>query len=136
MPDSYVLDSFAILALLSGEPGHEQVAALLHRARAGTRLLMSWANVGEIAYIVERRWGAGRVQQVLGMLEETGIEFVALEHELALEAAHLKAIHPLAYADAVAAALALRTKATLVTGDPELRAVEPGVQILWLERPA
>ena len=132
MADSYVLDSFAILALLNDEPGSDQVSALFKRSRADAQLLMSWINVGEVAYIVERRWGAGRVQQVLGLLEATGIHMVAVERELALGAAHLKAVHPLAYADAVAAALARQTEATLVTGDPELRVVEGTVQILWL----
>jgi predicted nucleic acid-binding protein len=39
---------------------------------------------------------------------------------LVLDAARLRADHPMAYADAFAAALAISEAATLWTGDPEL----------------
>lgn len=41
MPERYVLDSFAILALLSNEPGSEEVAGLLRQAGHDTQVLMS-----------------------------------------------------------------------------------------------
>jgi predicted nucleic acid-binding protein len=50
------------------------------------------------------------------------------------EAARMKAQHRLSYADAFAVATALRESATLVTGDPEVRAVgEKGVvRVEWI----
>jgi ribonuclease VapC len=67
--ETYVLDSYAILALLGGEPSGEEVAQILRRAREGAaRALMTWVNLGEVAYIVERRWGAERLFEVLGTL--------------------------------------------------------------------
>ena len=67
MSETFVLDSFAVLALLGKEPSGEEVAGLLRRAQEqDARVLMTWANVGEVAYIVERRWGVGRV--LLGVL--------------------------------------------------------------------
>ncbi len=134
MPESYVLDSFAILALLSGESGSQQVADLLQQVRQGTQVLMTWVNVGEVAYIVERRWGLERVYEMLAFLEATGIELVPAGRQLALEAAHIKAAHPLAYADAFAAALAMTQGGTLVTGDPELKPLEAKLAIRWLHR--
>jgi len=106
MSDTWVLDSVALLALLGSEPGGEDVARLLRQAQSGdARLLMTWVNVGEVAYIVEHRWGQTRLHQVLGTLEATTIEMVPVERALALAAARIKATHPLAYADAFAAAL-------------------------------
>ena len=133
MSDSYVLDTFAILALLGKEVGSDEVSDLLRQTQAGkVQTVMTWVNMGEVAYIVERRWGKGRLYQVLGWLEATGIEVVAVERELALTAASIKAEHPLAYADTFAAALAVTREATLVTGDPEFKILEPGLSIQWL----
>lgn len=133
MSESYVLDSYAVLALLGKEEGGKNVSTLLRRAeKEEIHLMMTWANLGEVAYIVERRWGKGQLYQVLGTLEATRIEFVPVDRELALKAASIKAEHPLAYADASAAALAAREEATLVTGDPEYESLENAVSIHWL----
>jgi len=133
--NSFVLDSFAVLALLGGEPGGVEVARLLHQAAAGeVRLQISWANLGEVAYIVERRWGERRLHQVLALLAATELEPMLVEQSLALAAAHVKAHHPIAYADAFAAALAQQSGAVLVTGDPEFQHLEDVVKIQWLPR--
>ena len=133
MSERYVLDSFAILALLSREGDSETVSDLLKQTQAGeVQSLMTWVNVGEVAYIIERRWGKGQLYQVLATLEATGVEMVAAGRELALAAASIKAEHPLAFADAFAAALAVMSGATLVTGDPEFRLLESSLSIQWL----
>jgi ribonuclease VapC len=49
-------------------------------------------------------------------------------------AAHIKARHPVSYADAFAVALAQEYGATVVTGDPEVRAVESLINVDWLPR--
>jgi predicted nucleic acid-binding protein len=133
--EAYVLDSFAILALLGKETGSEEVSHLLQQAqKEKVHLLMTWVNVGEVAYIVERRWGKRYLYQMLGTLEATKIEFVPVGRELALQAASIKAAYPLAYADAFAAALAVQREAMLVTGDPEFEALEESVPIRWLSQ--
>ena len=53
--------------------------------------------------------------------------------ELARQAAQFKAAHKLSLADAFAAALAKDRKAELVTGDPELKALEKVIKIVWLK---
>jgi predicted nucleic acid-binding protein len=129
----FVLDSFAVLALLGGEPGSDEVADLLREAqRREARVLMTWVNIGEVAYIVERRWGMGRFHAALAMVEATALEMVPIERELALMAAHIKAEHAIAYADAFAAALAQHAGAALVTGDPEFELLEDVLDIHWL----
>lgn len=133
MGQSHVLDSYAVLALLGKEPGSEDVLRFLRQTQAGEmRVLMTWVNVGEVAYIVQRRWGQDRAYQALGNLEATGIEFVPVGRELALRAATIKAEHPIAFADAIAAALAIGEGAVLVTGDPELKKLEGTLSVHWL----
>lgn len=133
MGETYVLDSFAVLALLGDEPGGREVAQVLRQAQEGAaRAQMTWVNLGEVAYIVERRWGQEQLFQALGTLEATALEIISVERELALAAAHIKAGHPLAYADAFAAALAIMTKATLITGDPEFQLLGDLLRIRWL----
>ena len=135
MSDTYVLDSFAILALLGKEAGGEDVAHLLRQAQRGeVRLLMTWINLGEVAYVVERRVGPARVRQVLGTLEATKITFVPIGRELTLRAATIKTEHRMAYAGVFAAALAIDEQAVLVTGDPEFGALEEAVSIHWLSQ--
>ena len=133
MNETFVLDSFAILALLGREPGSQDVADLLRKAQSGeARVLMTWVNAGEVAYIVERRWGAERLYAVLALLDATSLEVVPVGRELALMAAHIKAQHAIAYADTFAAALAQHFVATLVTGDPEFKLLEGTLDIQWL----
>lgn len=137
MDNRYVLDSFAVLALVGKEPGSERVRTLLSDAEAGeATVLMTWINIGEVAYIIERRWGREHVYRVLGALEATALEIREVGRELALAAAGLKAEHPLAYADTFAAALALREGATLVTGDPEFKQLEADLPVEWLPSPS
>ncbi len=137
MTETYVLDSYAVLALLGKEAGSERVSQLLHQAqRQEIHLLMTWVNVGEVAYIVERRWGKERLYQVLGTLEATQIEMIPAGRELALAAASIKAEHPLAYADAFAVALAFERRARLITGDPEFEQLEKVLSIQWLQKEA
>lgn len=137
MSEIYVLDSYAVLALLGNEAGSEEVKVVLRQAQERTaQVLMSWVNAGEVAYIIERRWGKEKVYQALGMLESTRLKLVEVGRELALGAAKIKAENPLAYADAFAAALAIKEGGVLVTGDPEFEALAGIVEIHWLPRKA
>jgi ribonuclease VapC len=129
----WVLDSYAILALLQKDPGFDDVLEQLERAQQGSAiLLMTWVNVGEVLYIVERRRGKESVHQVLGLLEASAIKLIDVDRDLALAAATIKASNPLAYADAFAAALAIQQDAQLMTGDHEFRYLEDRIAIHWL----
>lgn len=133
MSERYVLDSFAVLALLGREVGSEEVTSLLRQAQEGkVDLLMTWVNLGEVAYIVKRRWGEERLYQALAFLEATEIAIMPAGRRLTLRAAHIKAEYPMAYADTFAAALAIEEVAVLVTGDPEFEALEDTISIRWL----
>jgi predicted nucleic acid-binding protein len=89
-----------------------------------SRPVMSWINVGEVSYIVERRAGADRARHIVRELRRRLTLDVPSEARV-LEAAHLKAGYPLAYADAFAVATAIAHGATLLTGDPEILDGDP-----------
>lgn len=136
MTSHIVLDSYALLALLNDEPGAARVEDLLRLAEAGeVELSLSVINLGELAYIVERRWGPEKLRAVLAYVEETKIELVAADQPRVLAAAHIKAQNPLSYADAFAAALTQELDAALLTGDPEFEAISSQITIEWLEKP-
>ena len=129
----FVMDSFVILALLNDEPGAARVEELLRQSRDDELFLaMSLINLGEVAYIVERRHGAASVRSVLAYLDAIPLEFYPVDQGRVLSAAHIKAEHPIAYADAFAGALAMELDATLLTGDPEFRSLDDMIAIEWL----
>ena len=126
---TYILDSFALLAYLGGEAGGDQVSELLDAARRQeVRLLLPLVNLGEIAYIIERSRGLEAAHLALATLEQQAIEMIAADKKAILAAAHIKANHPLSYADAFVVAAAMEHDAAVVTGDPEILAIEPLIQ--------
>jgi ribonuclease VapC len=122
-----------MMAYLENEAAADQVEDLLERAeeRAST-VHMSLINLGEIAYIVERRRGIDRCGEMLDELAAFPITFEAVTRDRVLAAAHIKARYALSYADAFAVALAQELDAEIVAGDPEFRQVENLVSTLWL----
>jgi predicted nucleic acid-binding protein len=130
---SSVLDSYAILVFLFRQKGHEKVLELLERS-AGTEkpLLIAAPNWAEVRYMVERKAGAGRWPEVRAKLRALPIAIVAADEALAEQAGALKANHRMSLADCFAAALAQQRKADLYTGDPEFRAVEKEIRVVWI----
>jgi len=127
---SVCLDSWAVLAWLDGD---EPAAALVEEAFETERPWMSWLNVGEVAYLVERRHGTAEAALVVTRLRASvGLDNVSPDRVLA--AAHIKAVHPIAFADCFAAATALARGATLFTGDPELIERDLGCDVRDLRR--
>ncbi len=133
MDNHYILDSYAILALLNDEIGAARVETLFQQAQHDEVILsMSLINLGEIAYIIERRWGQEKLRTVLAYLEESPMNIVPVTKEQVFAAAHFKARYPIAYADAFAATLAKELSATLLTGDPEFQVINDQITIEWL----
>jgi predicted nucleic acid-binding protein len=129
----YVLDSFALLAHLQDEPGAPRVRAVLEQAeKRRAEIYLSIVNYGEVVYITEREKGLTAAQSVIAAIDQLPVRLVEADRGLTLAAAHIKARHPLAYADAFAAALAQANNAILFTGDPEMKAVEGQTRIEWL----
>jgi len=128
-----VLDSYAVLAFLFEEDGHETVLALFEKAAASDQnVLISAPNWAEVRYQVERKIGADRWNEVRLKLLGLPIEIVPADQQLAELAGEIKATRKMSLADCFAAALAKQKKADLYTGDSEFRAVEKDVKIVWV----
>jgi predicted nucleic acid-binding protein len=129
----FVLDSFALLAYFGAEPGGPQVQALLTAATADQAVVyLSVINYGELVYVTEREQGAFAARRAIAATDQLPITVIEADRRLTFAAAHVKACHRLSYADAFAVALAQQMQATLLTGDPELRAVEHLIAVEWL----
>jgi len=132
-PPHYVLDSFALLAYLQDEPGAARVMRLLDLAKVKQAILwICIVNLAEALYIVERGSDLAKTQQTIATIDELPLKVVDAQRTLAFSAAHIKAHHELAFADAFAAALAKDKKARLVTGDPEFKTLASEITIEWL----
>lgn len=120
-----VFDSYALLAFFRDEKGREEVSRLLTEAAKGScDIFVSVVNAGEVYYISRRKDGEEKAEEALAALLSFPVEIVDADFEITLDAARLKAKHKMSYADAFAAALTQKKKATLVTGDTEFRALE------------
>jgi predicted nucleic acid-binding protein len=109
------LDSWAVLRWLEGtEPAATRVQELLPE-----RPVMSWINVGEVAYVTARAAGADVARRVVRDLEAM-LDLDIVTSARVLEAAAIKAAHPMAFAAAFALATAANHDAVLLTGDPEI----------------
>jgi predicted nucleic acid-binding protein len=130
---SPVLDSFAVLAFLFQENGHEKVTDLLERAvESDTSLLVAAPNWAEVCYIVERKVGAARWREVRAKLLSLPIDILPVDRGLAELAGEIKAKKGMSLADCFVAAMALQKNTEIYTGDPEFRAVEKEIRVNWL----
>jgi predicted nucleic acid-binding protein len=128
-----VLDSWAVLAYLDGEPAAQDVRQVLRTARGRQMVvLLSLIAYGECVYVIEREQGLQRAQRAIGIIDQLPLHVAPADRPLVFEAAHVKARYPLSYADAFSVALAKRTHGRVMTGDPEFKAVEPEIAIHWL----
>lgn len=126
----FVLDSYAVLAFLGGEPGKERVQLILSKSERGEcKVVLSLINLGEIAYIVERERGLVKAQEALGVIDQLPIDLLQVNRETVLNAAHIKANYPLAYADAFVVAAGMMHQGVIVTGDPEFERVRDLVEV-------
>ncbi len=118
------------------EPVTTSFDLLIEQAiRRETRLLMCRINFGEVLYSC---WKLKRADsaQLVADFEALPIEVVSVDDLLVNEAAHLKAQTTASYADCFAAALALRHRAPVITGDHDFRdllRVQPDLQLHWLD---
>jgi ribonuclease VapC len=129
----YVLDSYAALVFLKNQAGAGEVEDILSQAAAEkAKCLMSVVNWGEVYYMSVKQGRPEDGDSALQALSQLPVDLVSVGPSLALEAALIKSEHRLAYADAFAAALAKQSDASVITGDPEFKALEREVSIHWL----
>ena len=130
----FVMDAWALLAHFENEVGADRVREVLKSAeKKECTIGMSMINVGEVAYITERERGLVKVHAILAALQLLPITILPADEEAVLTAAHIKAHHRLSYADAFAAGTAKLVSGKLLTGDPELKALDGSeITVEWL----
>lgn len=148
MSTRLVLDAWAVLAWLQGEPAGAVVRDLVDwaegKAEAGRRvrravgvrltrpeLYLSIINLGEVYYTIGRHRGEREAKATLEELRASSITTLPAPDRLVLQAAALKMRYTMAYADAFAVATAMAQRASLITGDPELRGLKE-VPLVWI----
>jgi ribonuclease VapC len=132
---NYVLDSYALLAFLADERGADLVRKVLeHGQRQAGRVRLSIINLGECVYIIEREQGLSAAHKAIAAIDQLSVEVLSSDRARTFAAAHIKAHYKVSFADAFAIALAQESAATVVTGDPEFKAVEDLIPVLWLPR--
>jgi predicted nucleic acid-binding protein len=125
---SFVLDANAAIDYVQRGPGAGKVEQLL--ADAMRRRLLA-----EVYYLTWQRTGEEKARQVMASFSRLPIQIVPVDLAQALKAGELKAQHKIPFVDCVAAALALRQQATLVTPDRDFERLGRHFPILWIARP-
>jgi PIN domain nuclease of toxin-antitoxin system len=132
-----ILDAYAVVAYLRGEPSSGEVADLL---REPTQLTA--VNAAEVADQMTRVFGRDpdAIEADLALLAYAGMDLLPVAPELAIQAGRLRSRHyhrqhaAVSLADCIAAAAALTTSRPLATADPALATLvrTEGGQILAL----
>jgi ribonuclease VapC len=107
-------------------------SVLMDAEKGACKVFLSVINLGEVLYIIEREKGMAPAQEVLAAIEQLPIDILSAPRETVLEAAHIKANYPMAYADAFTVAAALAQHGSIITGDPEFKSVDALVKIEWI----
>lgn len=133
----FCLDAFAWLAWVQDEPGAAAVQHCLDQAERGhAECVTSIINLGEAYYRlvrVERREVAESLWR-MALRRTLPVAVKEATRRRVRRAAELTAAHAIAYADAFAVATALEFRATLLTGDPEIKPLEgeQHLEVQWL----
>jgi ribonuclease VapC len=114
------------------QPSTNVVEGVLEEADAGSaRVLMSAINVGEVYYFVRKQYSEAAAEQWRQLSAALPITIEVPTRDEIWDAALLKGKYPISYADAFAAALALKYRCPLLTGDPDFRRVA-NLELDWI----
>jgi predicted nucleic acid-binding protein len=128
-----ILDAHGLMVFFEKEPGFEKVEALfINAVEKDKNLLMTSVNFGEVYYIVLRECGREKAEEIEKIIQTLPVEIIDVDLDLAREAARIKAVRKISYADCFAAALTKFHKGELVTGDKEFKALENDIKIFWI----
>lgn len=132
-----VFDAYPLLAWMQQEEGAQLIEDILLEAeKKRAEPIISAINVGEVYYRLKK---SGKETQAENFLQDIGrdifpLRLIPANNKRVWAAARIKALYPIAYADAFAAALAMEFDIPLLTGDPEFRILERDgmIRVKWL----
>lgn len=124
LPDAFLLDTSAFLALVEREPGRDRVRELIEAAIRGEMLLHAcFVSLTEVRYIVIYKRGPATADETIAELKALPVRWVHSDDGLCAEAAEWKANHKVSLADAFVVAAAQRVQAIVLHKDPEMLAL-------------
>ena len=89
-----VLDTWAMLAYLDGEPAAQQVRQVLQSGRRKQAVvLFSLIAYGECLYVIERERGLQAAQRAVGIIDQLALRVMPVDRSLVFEAARLCDFH-------------------------------------------
>lgn len=136
MLETYVLDSWPLVEYAKGVR-FKKLDDVFQKAGNGVaQVFLSELNLGEIYYVAAKLRDEIAAEALVAAIRQLPIQIVPVSSGLVMEAARMKARHPVSYADAFCAALAITESGIVITGDPDfVRLRDAGVlQLEWLER--
>ena len=131
-PESFVLDTSAILTLWNEEEGAATVDKILRDGARRRKVFVSFMTFMECRYRVWKDQGqsaADDISRSLGLLPITRVD---VDDSLLMIASALKAQFQISVADSWIIATAISRKATLVHKDPEFEALSGKVTLKTL----
>lgn len=124
LPDAFLLDTSAFLALVEREPGRDRVRQLIEGAIRGEVLLHAcFVSLTEVRYIVIYERGPATADETIAELKALPVRWVHSDDGLCAEAAKWKANHRVSVADAFVVAAAQQVQAVVLHKDPEMVAL-------------
>jgi predicted nucleic acid-binding protein len=133
-----VLDAAPLIAWIEEkEPTSSELQTLFDDAARGeVAILMTTINAGEVFYHIGRRFSKDEAYRFrVAVLPALPLTLSMPSAEDAWHAAEIKTGLSLSYADAMAAAMAIRIGGEVVTCDPDFANI-PDLRIRWVTRPS
>jgi predicted nucleic acid-binding protein len=130
--ERFVLDTSALMTLMSNAPGADEVEAVLHQHGRRKAVFISFMSPMELAYVLEQKENLAAAHRGILRLKQLPLQIVESDEPLGLAAARIKAAHRMSVADAWIAATAARLGATLVHKDPEFLPLAGQIPLLTL----
>ena len=131
-PESFVLDTSAVLALWNEEDGASIVEKILRDKPQHRKIYISFMTFMECRYRVWKDHGQNAADELFRSLSLLPVIRVDVDDTLLMTASELKAQHKISVADSWIIATAITRNATLVHKDPEFDALSGKVTMKTL----
>ena len=119
MSDTFILDACALIALLAGEPGAENVKKIIQDAVDGNvTVKINQINLLEVYYKICNVYNQDEANRTMKKIKEFPIEIIIGLREVVFnEAGRIKSKYKIPLGDSVAVAECIISKGILVTSD-------------------
>jgi predicted nucleic acid-binding protein len=129
IPDSYVLDTSALLTFWNNEEGADTVERIL---RSGRRVSVSFMSYMEGRYRIWKNTGKEESEEFSQYLNLLSLERIDITDQIFEKAIEIKATNSLSVCDSWIIATAIVTGSVLVHKDPEFEQVKGMVKLKTL----